>query len=101
MTNKPSIKRFRFHLQELMRQYGLQRGEVLSASELARSTGLTYPTIQKLRRQPVIKVEATTVAALKEFFHISDEQLYMIEDAPPRKEEAEAADAEKGSHGGG
>lgn len=74
-----SKAKFKTKLQDLMRAKSLERGELLTQSELARATALSFPTIHRLHRGQVERLEAETIRRLTTYFDCKVGDLIEVE----------------------
>ena len=70
---------FKVRIRELMRQEGLQLGEVVTQTAREKATGLSYPTVQRLYRGSVKRLEAETIQRLTEHFGCTVADLIEVE----------------------
>lgn len=71
---------FKTNLRELMLKKSVELGYALNRSQVAEATGLSLPTISRWYDGRVERIEAPTIAKLKEFFGCKFEDLVEYED---------------------
>jgi transcriptional regulator with XRE-family HTH domain len=77
-TNAPvgvSMASFRSRLKPLLLERSAREGRVISQSEVARETGLSFATIQRLYDGSFDRIDAKTLYALLDYFGCTFDQL--------------------------